>query len=208
MFWSFTQEKDIMTTHCMKHGKPWLLLKLWSGGKGVELILSRCFCRVSSSWPKPGRSDMKSRFCSTTSLSLSSSWVTLTEVGLHIKHFLNWTEEELLFVQFLPQTEQSQKRRKIVKKWAVRRGGGFSCTKWYIHDLRRSDNETLTICCFYSRIGAAVAQEGEQSPTNRKVVSGSSPATPGHLSKCPWAKHWTTHCLLMARFSHRCMNVW
>lgn len=58
--------------------RPWLLLKLQSGGKGVELRFSRCCCSVSNSWPKPGDSEVKSRFCSATSLIRSSSWVTLT----------------------------------------------------------------------------------------------------------------------------------
>ena len=35
--------------------------------------------------------------------------------------------------------------------------------------------------------GAAVAQE-EESPVNRKV-GGSTPASPGYMSKCPWARH-------------------
>ena len=34
----------------------------------------------------------------------------------------------------------------------------------------------------------AVAQEEDQSPINQKV-SGSTPASPGYMSKRPWAKH-------------------
>ena len=39
-------------------------------------------------------------------------------------------------------------------------------------------------------MGAAVAQEEEQSPVNRKV-GGSTPASLGYMSKRPWARHWT-----------------
>jgi len=51
--------------------------------------------------------------------------------------------------------------------------------------------------------GAAVAQEEEQSPTNRKV-GGSTLASLGHLSK----HHWTLCCLSMYEWSRKHITMY
>ena len=55
-----------------------------------------------------------------------------------------------------------------------------------------------------SKVGDGCGSEGRagRPPIRRSVVR--SPAAPGHMSMCPWARHLTPNC--SRRHSHRCVN--
>ena len=65
-------------------------------------------------------------------------------------------------------------------------GCGVLVLSWRQDEQAGRENTTTTQPSMIVTVpGAVVAQE---EPTNWKV-SGSTPASPGHMSKCPWARH-------------------